>query len=47
MDIVIAQIFHDKFLKIIFLLQVNITADIHEEIDDADNYVNVQDEQVQ
>ncbi len=33
-----------KFFKIIFLLEVNVTADIHEGIDDVDNNLNVQEE---
>ena len=47
MDIDITKICNDKLFKIIFLLQVNVTADIHEAIDVVDNNVNVKDEQVQ
>ncbi len=47
MDIDITHIFQDLIFQIIFLLQVNVTADIHKEEDVVDNNKNVQDVQVQ
>ncbi len=47
MDIDITKISNDKLFKIIFLLQVNVAADIHEGIDDVGNNLNIQEKQVQ